>query len=204
MIEKQIAEGGLLQYDDKFLPEDYATKLFRYLTDNVSWEKKMYTDYRTGNQYPQPRLTAWYADDPNMEYSYSGITQKVQPWNDKLAELRDLICKVSGVEYNSVLLNLYRDGKDSVGSHADDERELGTNANIASVSLGATRKFILSQYKRSNKKIVDEFGYEEYELVNGSLLIMSGTTQHYWKHSIPKDSSVTESRINLTFRKFYK
>ncbi len=190
--------GGILDYDTEFLSKEDADKLFSFLKEKVSWEQKFYTDYRTKKQYPQPRLTAWYADDTEMAYSYSGVTQVVQPWLPELLELKKKIEKVSGAEYNSVLLNFYRDGSDSVGYHADDEKELGKNANIASISLGATRRFLL----KSNTPVIGD--PIAYELSHGSLLIMSGSVQENWKHGIPKDASVKEGRINLTFRKFFK
>ena len=118
-------------------------------------------------------------------------------WLPELLELKKKIEAVSGADYNSVLLNFYRDGKDSVWWHADDEKELGENPNIASISLGATRQFGVAEYQ-------NDLGEELYfDLNHGSLFIMSGTTQKYWRHSIPKMPKVKEGRINLTFRKFF-
>lgn len=194
MMERKLLEkGGILDYDTTFLSKEEADKLLEFLKQNVSWEQKFYTDRKTGEKYAQPRLTAWYADKSNMEYSYSGVTQVVQEWLPELLELKKKIEAVSGAEYNSVLLNFYRDGSDSVGLHADNEKELGTNPNIASISLGTTRTFQLVR----NDQLV------EYDLSHGSLLIMSGTTQRHWKHAIPKAYGLKEGRINLTFRKFY-
>lgn len=193
-----IDRGGTLDFDTEFLSKEDADLLFTFLKEKVSWEQKFYTDYRTKQQYPQPRLTAWYADDTEMAYSYSGVTQVVQPWLPELLELKKKIEKVSGAEYNSVLLNFYRDGSDSVGYHADDEKELGKNANIASISLGVTRQFLL----KSNAPVIGD--PIKYELSHGSLLIMSGSVQENWKHSVPKAYEIKEGRINLTFRKFFK
>ena len=220
MERKYIDSGGILDYDPDFIPKEEADILFDYLFSEVKWEQKYYTHRKTGAKYPQPRLTAWYADDPKMAYSYSGVTQEVQPWLTRLLELKQEIEKTTGASYNSVLLNFYRTGSDSVGIHADDERELGINANIASVSLGATRTFLLSQY-RQNPKWQPAPGIEvsrpehsafQYDLSHGSLLVMSGSTQHYWKHEVPKMALTTGQinmgvedvgpRINLTFRKF--
>jgi alkylated DNA repair dioxygenase AlkB len=189
-------KGGVLEFDSSFLPKSEADFLLEFLRANVSWEQKFYTDRRTGKQMVQPRLTAWYADNSKMAYSYSGVTQVVQPWLPELLELKKKIEAVSGAEYNSVLLNFYRDGTDSVGFHADDEKELGNDPNIASISLGATRDFWMRE-KNSLYTSID------FELNNGSLLIMSGTTQKYWQHSIPKAFGLKEGRINLTFRKFF-
>jgi alkylated DNA repair dioxygenase AlkB len=200
MERKLIAAGGILDYDPEFLSKEESDKLYQSLTANVQWEQKKYKDRKTGVEYPQPRLTAWYADHESLAYSYSGVTQLVQAWLPELLELKEKIEKITGATYNSVLLNYYRDGKDSVGLHADDEKELGTNANIASVSLGTTRKFQLTQTKKSPDKTEPFPGYEEYNLTSGSLLVMSGTTQHYWKHAIPKDFDVEGGRINLTYR----
>lgn len=204
---KLIAAGGALEFDPDFLPLEESEKLFQFLQLNIAWEQKHYTDRRTGQQYPQPRLTAWFADDTNMAYSYSGVIQIVQPWIPPLLDLKNRIEEITEVKYNSVLLNYYRNGMDSVGAHSDNEKELGKNPIIASVSLGETRTFILQQYRtidpKSGSLIPSTEGYEEYELTSGSLLVMSGTTQHFWKHSIPK-SSRSGPRINLTYRYFHK
>lgn len=200
MERKLIAEGGILTFDPDFISKNESENIFHYLKDNITWEQKHYTDRRTGQQYPQPRLTAWFADDPSMAYSYSGVTQIVQEWNSVLFDLKNRIEKITEARYNSVLLNYYRDGNDSVGLHSDNEKELGKNPNIASISLGAPRTFTLEQYRTLDKSPAT--GYEEYELTAGSLLVMSGTTQHFWKHSIPKTSK-SGPRINLTYRYFH-
>lgn len=195
MKRTELLSGGILDYDSEFLSRQEADHLLRYLNEEVQWEQKEYTNYRTGQKVAQPRLTAWYADSLDMAYSYSGVTQKVQFWFPELLDLKSKIERATGAQYNSVLLNLYRDGNDSVGLHADDEKELGTNANIASVSLGTTRTFRLKHNGSKNEMA--------YPLSHGSLLVMSGTTQHYWKHEVPKERSITEPRINLTFRWFH-
>jgi alkylated DNA repair dioxygenase AlkB len=208
MVRCYINYGGILDFDSDFLRPVESDGLLTYLDKNVLWEQKYYTNFRTGEKLPQPRQTAWYADDPKMAYSYSGVTQAVQPWLPDLLLLRDKIEYITGCKYNSVLLNHYRNGRDSVGLHADDESELGSNANIASVSLGATRKFIITNYRKDfgwnvpeNISIAEGNSFH-YELNHGSLLVMSGTTQHYWKHEIPKVSLPVSPRINLTFRDF--
>lgn len=194
MERKLIADGGILDFDPQFLDQDSADKLLSSLKENVSWEQKFYNF--KGKQVPQPRLTAWYADDPGMKYSYSGVTQVVLPWLPELLELKKKIAAVSGADYNSVLLNFYRDGNDSVGRHSDDEKELGIDPIIASVSLGATRPFKLISKR-------DPWEFLTYSLGHGSLLVMSGTTQKHWFHEINKIPSLKESRINLTFRTIY-
>src|ERR1700722_4930851 len=216
MQRKFILHGGALDFDPVFLSQEEADSLFKFLKEMVDWEQKYYTNYRTGGKFPQPRLTAWYADDPKMTYSYSGITQKVQYWLPELLQLKDKIEKATGANFNSVLLNHYRNGKDSVGMHADDEKELGNNATIASISLGDTRKFYLECYRKNpnwqSSQQTDLNSNHEYELTHGSLLVMSGTTQQYWKHEIPKEILTARQigqgvkpvgpRINLTFRLF--
>lgn len=198
---KILAEGGLVQYGVDFLSEDEANKLFLHLKDNTPWVQNYYTNFETGNKLPMPRLTAWYADDSNMTYIYSGIREAVLPWTPELLIIKEQIEKYTGHQYNSVLLNYYRDGNDSVGFHADDEKELGKDPTIASLSLGAPREFILKQDKvvKGNNASKQEV---RYMLTNGSLLVMGGTTQHYWKHSIPKVKYYVDARINLTFRQF--
>src|SRR5579885_786121 len=109
MERKELDKGGIIDYDPTFLPKEMADQLLTFLKANVPWEQKFYTF--GGRTVPQPRLTAWYADHPEMEYSYSGITQTVRPWTPELLDLKKKIEVVAGVEYNSVLLNYYRDGK---------------------------------------------------------------------------------------------
>ena len=202
MQRELISEGGILDYDPHFLSDQEASHYFNILKEQTNWEQKEYINYKTGEKIGQPRLTAWFADDQTMAYSYSGVTQLVQEWTSELQELRKKVETITGASFNSVLLNLYRNGHDSVGDHADDEKELGLNAVIASVSLGATRDFILRQYKKAaTLKLSPTL---KYKLSHGSLLVMSGTTQQYWKHSVPKDFKTTDARINLTFRKFIK
>lgn len=227
MIHRRyIPYGGIIDYDPDFLTKEEASQLLLILQKKVNWEQVFYTNYKTGEKFPQPRLTAWYADDSDMAYSYSGITQKVQPWLPELLTLKNKIEDLTKAEYNSVLLNFYRTGYDSVGMHADNEKELGSNATIASISLGYPRRFILSNYRRDPNWQPDPAteitfreeggppGVLEYELTHGSLLVMGGTTQHYWKHEIPKEvltpgqikTGVQQAgqRVNLTFRKFIK
>lgn len=137
------------------------------------------------------RLTAWYGDN-DKPYSFSGITLKPKSWNNELISIKEKIEPISKVKFNSVLLNLYRSGNDSISWHTDAEKELGVNPIIASVNFGATRKFQLRN-NNTKEKI-------EIELTNGSLLIMQGELQHYWQHQVPKTNKVVGERINLTFR----
>jgi alkylated DNA repair dioxygenase AlkB len=142
-----------------------------------------------GKEYLQPRLTAWHGD---KAYTYSGLTLAPLPWTPLLASIRDAVSATCGHPFNSVLLNYYRDGRDSMGMHSDDEAELGPNPVIASLSLGASRTLML-RHKR-DKEIF------RIELTDGSLLLMAGATQHHWQHGINKDPRLREPRLNLTFR----
>lgn len=173
-----------------FLDSQSSDRLFTTLTQTIAWRQDWLTIY--GRSLPQPRLTAWYGD-PGKAYTYSGITMQPTPWIPTLLDLKAKVDAVSGVVFNSVLLNLYRDGNDSMGWHSDDEAELGQNPVIASVSLGGTRRFMLRH--RVNKE-----WKHQLELITGSCLVMKGETQHYWQHQVPKTKRPVRPRINLTFR----
>ncbi|WP_338814300.1 alpha-ketoglutarate-dependent dioxygenase AlkB [Bernardetia sp. Wsw4-3y2] len=151
----------------------------------------------------EPRFSAWYGDE-EAAYSYSGLKLKPNPWNEKLLFIKEKIEKLieevekiqnkESLKFNSVLLNWYRDGQDSMGWHSDNEKELGQNPVIASVNFGVPRRFLLRQINNKSHKL-------EFYLTNGSLLIMAGQIQHFWQHAVPKESKINEHRINLTFRK---
>ena len=145
-----------------------------------------------GKKYNVPRLQAWYAD-PGKAYSYSGIKMKTFDWHPLLIELKEKIELQTGYLFNSVLANYYRDGQDSNGWHSDNEKELGPNPIIASISLGAERNFHIKHRndKESKMKLI---------LQNGSLLTMYGAMQHHWLHQIAKTKRPVGPRINLTFR----
>jgi len=167
--------------------------LFTDLANNVRWSQQ--SAVFAGKAVPLPRLTAWYGD-AGKSYSYSGITVQPKPWTETLMAIKQRVEAVARVPFNSVLLNYYRNEQDSVSWHSDDEPELGTNPVIASVSFGATRKF---QFKHKHNNELRS----ELELTPGSLLLMQGTTQHFWKHQIPKTKQSHGGRINLTFRVIY-
>jgi len=164
--------------------------LFEELTHDIAWKQE--TIKIMGSDVLTPRLTAWYGDE-GKSYIWSGITQHPHPWTPALLRMKERVEAAAAVRFNSVLLNLYRDGRDSVGWHSDDEPELGENPVIASVSLGATRVF---QFKHKHNPDLRH----QIELTHGSLLLMRGATQHFWKHQIPKTAKPTGPRINLTFR----
>ena len=167
-----------------------ADQLFDTLKKNIIWEKQKIKLY--GEVHDVPRLTAWYGD-PNKSYIYSGIQLNTKPWNAALLKIREKIEKISKIKFNSVLLNLYRSGSDSVSWHSDDEPELGRNPVIGSLSLGETRQFQMKHKFNRDLK-------QKILLQHGSFLLMRGKTQHHWLHQIPKRKNLQGERINLTFR----
>ena len=167
-----------------------ADQLFDTLKNNIIWEKQKIKLY--GEVHDVPRLTAWYGD-PNKSYIYSGIKLNTNPWNAVLLKIREKIEKISKIKFNSVLLNLYRSGSDSVSWHSDDEPELGKNPVIGSLSLGETRQFQMKHKFNRDLK-------QKILLQHGSFLLMRGKTQHHWLHQIPKRKNLKGERINLTFR----
>ncbi|WP_396170732.1 alpha-ketoglutarate-dependent dioxygenase AlkB family protein [Flavobacterium sp.] len=177
-------------YFPHFFDKKEADAIFAALTNDILWQQD---DIRVfGKTHPQPRLTALYGNQ-GKTYSYSNIKMEPHAWNPLLKKIKAKIEGISNTNFSTVLLNLYRDGKDSNGWHADNEKELGQNPIIASVSFGAERIFQLKHNSISNAKL-------NIVLENGSLLLMQGSTQHFWKHQIPKTAKPIGSRINLTFR----
>ena len=177
-------------YLPRFLDASASAVLFQHLMVETPWQHDSITVF--GKTHPQPRLTAFYAAD-DLSYSYSNLTLKTFPWTEKLLNLKNKIEKIADAEFNCVLLNLYRDGKDSNGWHADNEKELGINPVIASLTLGSERYFHLKHIHDADQKC-------KIKLENGSLLVMKGSTQHFYKHQIPKTAQEIGPRINLTFR----
>ncbi len=172
-----------------FYPLVIADDYFLSLKSSILWRQETMNIY--GKIVNFPRLTAWYGDH-NKPYSFSGITLEPNIWTEELLQIKRDIEIISNTTFNSVLLNLYRDGNDSISWHTDAEKELGINPIIASVNFGATRKFQL-RHNTTKEKI-------EIELSHGSLLIMKGELQHYWQHQVPKTKQIIKERINLTFR----
>ncbi len=175
----------------KFFDRRESDRFFDKLHRNLIWRQDQIRVF--GKEIRIPRLNAWYGDE-GKTYTYSGNCMSPLPWTPALILIKEKIEQEIGLNFNSVLANQYRDGKDSVSWHSDDEPELGINPVIASVSFGETRRFQLRH--KSNK----ELEKIEIALTHGSLLIMKGTTQHYWKHQIPKTAKNIGARINLTFR----
>jgi alkylated DNA repair dioxygenase AlkB len=168
--------------------------LLQELIDDTPWQQQDITVF--GKTWPQPRLVAWYGD-PEASYSYSGLVQQPLPWTDRLNELRERVEQLAGHSFNSVLLNYYRDGSDSMGMHADDEPELGPEPVIASLSLGQPRPL---RFRHRHRRDIKSFSLP---LPPASLLIMAGATQRNWKHGINKTKRSCGPRVNLTFRRIY-
>jgi len=164
--------------------------LLAALTEQVPWEVHRIRMF--GRWVDSPRLSCWIGD-AGTGYVYSGARFEPRDWPDALAALRPRIDEAAGVAMNSVLANLYRDGRDAMGWHSDDEPELGARPVIASLSLGGTRRFVFRHRRDPALK-------HELALAHGSLLLMAGPTQRHWQHAVPKESRPTGERLNLTFR----
>jgi alkylated DNA repair dioxygenase AlkB len=181
-----VEDGGLITYIPDFYTAQEADALFTFLQRNVTWKQERGRFNRLF-----PRLTALYAD-PGLVYKYSGVIYPALDWTPELDAIRRRVEVAAEAPFNSVLLNRYRDGNDSMGYHADAEPELGTNPIVPSLSFGAVRRFVLRHKKKK--------GRLEFDLGHGSLLIMAGTLQHFWVHALPKTARPVGERINLTFR----
>jgi alkylated DNA repair dioxygenase AlkB len=192
-IEFDLPDAEVI-YLPSFLGTTASADLFQNLLDQTPWQSDSITLF--GKTHPQPRLTAFYGAE-ELSYSYSNIKMKANSWTSTLLELKSEIEEKAVTTFNSVLLNLYRDGKDSNGWHADDEKELGINPIIASITLGSERFFHLKHVKNPEYKC-------KIKLEHGSLLLMKGSTQHFYKHQIPKTMQAVGPRINLTFRTIKK
>ena len=179
-----------IHYYPNFYTNEEASSLFDILLQETPWQQDYLTIF--GKRYLQPRLTSWYALNQKT-YSYSGITMQPHPFTPVLSQSAEKIACSSKTNFNSCLMNLYRDGKDSNGWHADNEPELGINPVIASLSLGAERFFKLKHHN-------DAALQHKILLEHGSLLLMTGDTQHQWLHTLAKTAKPIGPRINLTFR----
>ncbi len=183
-------QDGLIHFQQGFLPREKADYMFQTLRDNIKWKQESMNMY--GKQVMFPRLTAWYGDT-DRPYSFSGITLQPHPWTPELNNLQEQLDSLCSIHFNSLLLNFYRNEKDSIGWHQDAEKELGVNPIIASISLGGTRRFQLRRKDDHTNKM-------HFDLGHGSLLIMAGALQHHWQHAINKSTVPCGERINLTFR----
>lgn len=186
---------NLLPYDGEViyyghvLSESEAKRYYDILLNEIPWQHDEAIIY--GKRIITKRKVAWYGDD-TYDYTYSRTTKTALPWTDALLELKKITEKTCGTTFNSCLLNLYHDGDEGMAWHSDDEKSLGKNTVIGSLSIGAVRKFSF-KHKASGEKI-------DTILDNGSLLVMKGTTQTNWMHRLPKSAKIKHPRINLTFR----
>ncbi|MCZ8197255.1 MAG: alpha-ketoglutarate-dependent dioxygenase AlkB [Flavobacterium sp.] len=178
-----------IEYHPSLFNSEKSKELFELLKNEIPWQHDEITVY--GKKHLQPRLTSLFGND-GKPYGYSNIIMQPNRWNPLLMFIKNEVESICNENFTTVLLNYYRDGKDSNGWHADNEKELGRNPIIASVSFGTERVFQL-KHNTTNQR-------QNINLENGSLLIMKGTTQHFWKHQIPKSSKEIGARINLTFR----
>jgi alkylated DNA repair dioxygenase AlkB len=186
LVPIPIADGALALQAQLGLPWPNGEVLERLIRE-TAWRAETVMVF--GQRHLQPRLTAWYGE---ASYTYSGLTLDPLPFTPLLQAIRAAVEAATGHRYNSVLLNYYRDGRDSMGMHSDDEPELGPQPAIASVSFGATRAFIL-RHKRTRETV-------KIDLTDGSLLFMGGALQHNWLHGINKSARAPGPRVNLTFR----
>ncbi len=188
MLTRDLGKGAFIDYDGAWLEPDEADRLLTVLIEDLDWAE---VTIRAGErEVVQPRLTAWAGDLP---YRYSGQTLEPRPVPSALTDIWARVAAATGADFNHAVLNYYRDGGDNMGQHADDEPQLGRDATIAALSLGAVRKFVLRPKGRKRYWVT-------YRLEHGSLLVMRGTVQHRWYHGVPKMPSAAGPRINVTFR----
>jgi alkylated DNA repair dioxygenase AlkB len=188
-----LADGEVRYFPSIFDDRD-ADSLRDELLQTIAWRQDSIKLF--GRSIKQPRLTAWMGD-PGAVYRYSGLLMEPIPWCDAVLTIRRRVADMTGLDFNSVLLNFYRNGLDSMGWHRDNEKELGDNPVIASVSFGAPRVFLLRRYRSKSDQ-------NQVVLGHGSLLMMSGPLQYHWEHCLPKvtkrQALAVGPRVNLTFR----
>jgi len=189
-ITNLLPELGHVEFYPSLFSKEECEIYMDTLKNEIGWKQEPIKIM--GKEIMQPRLTAWYGD-PGKTYRYSGITMQGLDWNGVLREIKQRVEEKTGFYFTNALLNYYRHGEDWMGWHRDNEKELGPEPIIGSVSFGAIRKFHFRKYREKGKPI-------SIELVPGSLLLMKGLTNQYWEHRLPKQNRLLESRINLTFR----
>jgi alkylated DNA repair dioxygenase AlkB len=181
---------GELYWLPQFYAKEQADAYFHKLSEQLDWQQEELFIY--GRRLKVPRLIAWYGDE-GAYYRYSGVDHQPQGWRSDLLALKDDMDAICGQIFNSVLANLYRDGQDSMGCHADNEKELGLNPIIASLSFGGSR-LLRFRHNKTRQKL-------DIELAHGDLLLMAGDLQQHWRHELPKSRKPKQPRINLTFRR---
>jgi alkylated DNA repair dioxygenase AlkB len=189
-MERVELNNGWYIFEENFYDSLKSEVLHSYLINELPWksgEIKLF-----GKVHPIPRKQVYFSDN-RLSYSYSGKELVIDTWDENVLGIKSRVEALLNVEFNACLANLYRNGQDSNGWHSDNEKELGKNPIIASVSFGATRRFDL-MHQATKQKL-------SFQLTSGSLLVMGGEMQHFWKHQIPKQNKIDESRVNLTFRK---
>lgn len=184
-----LSQDGIVHYYGRIFDPTRSSNYFEKLLTEIEWKNDEAVIF--GKHYKTKRKAAWYGSE-NYSYTYSNRTKEALCWTNLLLELKQVVETVSGEEYNSCLLNLYHNGEEGMAWHSDDEKEMKNGAAIASVSFGAERNFYF-RHKISGQKI-------SILLENGSLLVMKGSTQASWLHSLPKSKRIVHPRINLTFR----
>ena len=195
MSEHPGLDPALFEYVPSFLQPQEADRALARLWRELDWSRREITLF--GRRVLQPRLVAWYGE-PDAIYRYSGLTLEPLPWHPLLRTLKSRVEERSGCRFNSVLANAYRDGNDSMGWHSDDEKELGREPVIASLSLGAPRRFLLRPKNRAPGQPAERLALP---LAHGSLLLMKGTSQQRFQHSLPRTRRPVGLRINLTYRR---
>jgi alkylated DNA repair dioxygenase AlkB len=188
-VSNLLPKDGMVNYYGKVLASKEADQYFNSLMQNILWENDEVIIF--GKHIITKRKVAWYGDS-DCSYTYSNTTKQALAWTKELSHLKQIVEELAETKFNSCLLNLYHNGDEGMGWHSDDEKSLGKNNTIASLSFGAERNF---SFKHKHTKQIISFVLE-----HGSLLIMKDATQTNWLHSLPKSKSVTRARINLTFR----
>jgi alkylated DNA repair dioxygenase AlkB len=188
-----LVKDGAVYYYGKILSSEEANQYLHLLVRNIEWENDDLVFF--GKRVTTKRKVAWYGDSEYM-YTYSSTTKRALAWTKDLSELKQIVEKYARTKFNSCLLNLYHNGNEGMGWHSDDEKPLGKNNTIASLSFGAERKFSF-KHKQTKQTV-------SLVLEHGSLLIMKDSTQSNWLHSLPKSKNITQPRINLTFRTMHE
>jgi alkylated DNA repair dioxygenase AlkB len=192
-VSNILNKDGTVNYYGKILSSEESNQYFGLLTQNILWEKDEVIIF--GKHIATKRKAAWYGDSEYL-YTYSNTTKRALAWTKELSELKQIVEELAGIKFNSCLLNLYHNGNEGMGWHSDDEKPLGKNNSIASLSFGAERKFSF-KHKQTKQTV-------SLVLENGSLLVMKDATQRNWLHSLPKSKNIIQPRINLTFRTMHE